>query len=72
MTKYIALVNWQSKKLGQLQSNMVIEAKNEEDALYILIGKIKKHKRYLKHLENWLRWMDKNKGRVKVIDTKII
>jgi len=25
-----------------------------------------------KHLDNWLRWMDSNQDRVKVIGTKII
>jgi hypothetical protein len=24
------------------------------------------------HLDNWLRWMDKNQDRVKIIGTKII
>lgn len=54
MKKYIVVVNWQSKKLGELHSNMVIEAKNEENALEIAIGKIKKHKRYLKWIETSL------------------
>ena len=48
MTKYIVVVNWQSKKLGELQSNMVIEAKNEVDAFEIAIRKIKKHQNYAK------------------------
>jgi hypothetical protein len=54
MTKYIVVVNWQSKKLGELHSNMVIEAKNEVDAFEIAIRKIKKHKRYLKWIETSL------------------
>lgn len=51
MNKYIVVVNWKSKKLGELHSNMVIEAKNEDNALEIAIGKIKKHKRYFKWIE---------------------
>jgi hypothetical protein len=54
MTKYIVVVNWQSKKLGEMHSNMVIEAKNEVDAFEIAISKIKKHKRYLKWIETSL------------------